>query len=282
MCCPRQHKNILKHLAHTNAPRLLLKQNTVKAKMPKEFQPHNTHHRLEHLAAEGDFMMLGEVPKELNGEMSTQEWTPAECSAQRDKTSESNYNKHWKRKESGIFFSCLDLAPLWNQASASNAFLCSGKQCYALCFLKLGWRKYPCSPCVWCHSSLVQEAGNLAYILGLRGLDFRIPASQKSPVTTRSVLLGRITLHPSCWRLVGVSCTRSRRGSKRRVNTTTPDAMLSWGGRAAEEMGYSYLPKSLGYRVLQQIPPAAALHCGPYFSVQRTDSKAGAFWLQTL
>lgn len=158
--------------------------------------------------------------------MSTQEWTPADCSTQHDRTSESNYNKHWKRKESGIFFSCLDLAPLWNWASASNAFLCSGKQCYALCFLKLGWRKYPCSPCAWCHSFLVQEAGNPAYILRLRGLDFRIPASPKSPVTTRSILLGGTTLHPSCWRWVRVRCNRSRRRSERRLNTNAPDALL--------------------------------------------------------
>lgn len=163
---------------------------------------------------------------------------------------------------------------------ASNAFLCSGKQCYALYFLKLGWRrKYPCSPWAWCHSPLTQEAGNLARILSIRGLDSRIPTSQKSPVTTRLVLLGEINLHPSCWRWVRVSSNRSSQRSKRRVNKKTPDAVLSWGGHAVGEMGYSLQPKRLGP---QRRGPAAAVHWEPSFPVQRTDSKAEAFQSQTL
>lgn len=144
--------------------------------------------------------------------------------------------------ESGRFFSCLNLAPLWNCTSQPQ---CAQGSNVIPIIPKTGWRNYPCSPCALMHSPLVQEAGNLACILSLRGLDSRIPTSQKSPVTSRSVLLGQINLHPSCCRWVRVNYDRS----SQRVNKKTPDAVLSWGKHAAGEMGYSCLPKSLGYRL---------------------------------
>lgn len=71
----------------------------------KAFQPcNNPHHRLEHLAAEGDFTMLGEVPRRLNGERwAPKNEFPAECSTQDDRTSKSNYSKHWKKSGQGYF-----------------------------------------------------------------------------------------------------------------------------------------------------------------------------------
>lgn len=147
---------------------------------------------------------------------------------------------------SGIFFSCLYLAPLWNGFRASNDFMHSGKKCYALYFLKSEWRrKYLCLLCAWCHSPLIQEAGNLPSVFSLREFDSKIPISQKNPVTTRPVLLGQISLHTSHWRWIRLSNDRPSQRSKRRVNKQTPNAVLSWGGHAQVRGGVPICQRAL-------------------------------------
>lgn len=89
-----------------------LSRTVLRLRCQKEFQPcNNPHHRLEHLAVEGDITMLGEVPRRLNGEWwAPKNEFPAECSTQHDRNSKSDCNKHWKKGGQEYF----SLAWIWH------------------------------------------------------------------------------------------------------------------------------------------------------------------------
>lgn len=119
-----------------------LSRTVLRPRCQKEFQPcNNPHHGLERLAVEGDFSMLGEVSRRLN----TQELIQALSMTGLPNRLTGSVKK---RGVKNIFLLLGFGTSVKPGFRPSNAFLCSGYQCYALYFKFEQRRKYPCSACV--------------------------------------------------------------------------------------------------------------------------------------